>query len=55
MGPGGKARLEALLAREPTESHPLYVFTLPARGGMPSLEVIAHAREGAAVVEFEPQ
>ena len=54
MGPGGKDRLEALLAREPTESHPLYVFTLPARGGVPPLEVTAHTREGVAVVQFEP-
>jgi len=53
IGPDGEARLKAFLASEPTERNPLYVFTLPARGDLPPLDVTAHTIDGVAVIEFE--
>jgi len=53
VGPDGEAALRAFLANEPTDRNPIYVFTLPARGDVPSLDVTAHTIDGVAIVEFE--
>ena len=53
VGADGEARLWAFLANEPADRNPLYVLTLPARGGGPPLDVTAHTVDGVAVVEFE--
>lgn len=53
VGPDGAAQLRAFLASEPTDRNPLYVFTLPARGAAPPLDVTAHTVDGVAIVEFE--
>ena len=53
VGPDGEARLKAFLATEPTDRNPLHVFSLPARNGVPPLDVTAHTIDGVAVVEFE--
>jgi len=53
IGLDGEASLKAFLATEPTDRNPLYVFTLPAAGDVPPLDVTAHTVDGVAVVEFE--
>ena len=53
VGTDGEARLKAFLAKEPADRNPLYVFTLPACGEVPPLDVTAHTVDGVAVVEFE--
>ncbi|MFO0951244.1 MAG: GAF domain-containing protein [Isosphaeraceae bacterium] len=53
VGAAHGQRLREVLDREPTDRNPLYVFTLPARGGNPPLDVTAHTLDGVAVVEFE--
>jgi len=53
IGPDGEASLKAFLATEPTDRNPLYVFTLPAQGDIPPLDVTAHTIDDVAVVEFE--
>jgi len=53
VGSDGEAALKAFLANEPTDRNPIYVFTLPARGDVPSLDVTAHTIDGVAIIEFE--
>ena len=53
IGLDGEATLKAFFATEPTDHNPLYVFTLPAQGDVPPLDVTAHTIDGVAVVEFE--
>jgi light-regulated signal transduction histidine kinase (bacteriophytochrome) len=53
IGSDGEASLKAFLATEPTDRNPLYVFTLPAWGEVPPLDVTAHTIDGVVVVEFE--
>jgi len=53
IGLDGEASLKAFLATEPTDRNPLYVFTLPAIGDVPPLDVTAHTIDGVAVIEFE--
>ncbi|MDP3231549.1 MAG: ATP-binding protein [Myxococcales bacterium] len=53
LGLGGEGRLRAFLEAEPTDRNPLYVRTLPERGGVPPLDVTVHTIDGVAVVEFE--
>jgi light-regulated signal transduction histidine kinase (bacteriophytochrome) len=53
FGESGEARLREFLRDEPTEQNALYVFTLPARGEVPPLDVIVHTTGGVAVVELE--
>ena len=53
IGSNGETSLQAFLANEPTDRNPLYVFTLPAAGEVPPLDVTVHTIEGVVVVEFE--
>ena len=53
IGPAGEASLKAFLATEPTDRNPLYVFTLPAWGYVPPLDVTAHTIDDVVVIEFE--
>ncbi len=53
VGASGEASLKSFLAAEPTDRNPIYVFTLPAAGNVPPLDVTAHTIDGVAVIEFE--
>ncbi len=53
IGADGAERIRACLAHEPTDRNPLYVFTMPARGAAPPLDVTVHTLDGLALIEFE--
>ena len=53
VGPSGEASLKAFLSAEPTDRNPIYVFTMPASGNVPPLDVTVHTIDGVAVIEFE--
>lgn len=54
IGADAEARLRVFLAKNPIERNPLYVSTLPPRGGIPPLDVTAHTVGGVVVLELEP-
>ena len=49
----GEIRLRSVLATEPTERNPIYVFTLLANEQIAALDVTLHTIDGAAILEFE--
>lgn len=53
VGPDSAGRLADFLAGEPADRNPLHAFTLPARAGVPPLDVIVHTTGGVVVAEFE--
>ncbi len=53
VGAAGEARLREMLARDPLDRGAVYAFTLPARAGVPALDVCLHRSGGVAVLEFE--
>lgn len=53
LGVEAAARLREFLDAETVERNPLYVLTLPARDGVPPLDLTAHTIDGLAVVELE--
>jgi light-regulated signal transduction histidine kinase (bacteriophytochrome) len=52
LGAGGEERVRNVVAREPLDRNPLYVFTVPGRDGV-ELDVSAHTIGGVCVLEFE--
>jgi len=53
LGAEVHARLEELVATQPTDRNPLYVMTLPAREGSPPLDMTVHTVNGTVLVELE--
>ncbi len=53
VGAAGEARLHEMLARDALDRGAAYAFTLPARAGLPALDVCLHRSGGVAVLEFE--
>ncbi len=53
VGAEAAARLRDFLAAETVEHNPLYALTLPARDGIPALDLSVHTVDGLAVAELE--
>ncbi len=53
VGEANALHLRAVLAHDPVQHSPLYVFTLPAKAGVPALDVCTHIIDGVAILEFE--
>ena len=53
VGAARAARLQEMLERDALDRGAAYAFTLPARDGMPALDVCLHTSSGVAVLEFE--
>ena len=49
----GEARLRNVLATEPTDCNPIYVFSLPAGGQVAAMDVTVHTLDGVVMLEFE--
>lgn len=54
VGAEAAAQLRSLLDQEHPENSPIYVFTLPAVGSIPPLDVTVHTSDGSVILEFEP-
>lgn len=53
VGFDNEARIQQFLKEGISEHNPLYIFTLPAQGGVPPLDVTVHTVDGVVVVELE--
>ena len=53
LGKSGGARIREFLESEPTESNPLYAFTLPACDGIGPLDISIHTQGNLVILEFE--
>jgi two-component system, chemotaxis family, sensor kinase Cph1 len=53
LGEEGQRRVRDCVRDEPIERNPLYLFTLPARGAVPPLDVTVHTVDDVVVVELE--
>ncbi|MFO1500639.1 MAG: GAF domain-containing protein [Verrucomicrobiota bacterium] len=53
LGLEGEALLRDVVAREPVDRNPLYLFTLPSPVGGEPLNVSVHTIDGVVVLEFE--
>jgi chemotaxis family two-component system sensor kinase Cph1 len=53
VGPDREAKIRRFLEQQIADRNPLYVFSLPARGAAPPLDVMVHTVDAVVVVEFE--
>jgi len=53
LGARAEACIADVLAAEATERNPTYVFTVPARDGVPPLDVALHTTQGLVILELE--